>query len=167
MAAWRGQLCLPWLQNRPACPQARMGRGQHTPRTAGSEGSKNPKHQSSTSPVELHPMVEPMQRPQVPKPLWNLSGTGSPQAEGPGDSDSPEQEAALLWGCLWDCPRILALPRGLPEPARSEQSPQGHRAWHPLLRIPMTGLHLSLHQCVVCTQFSTARFPHLDLQPPQ
>lgn len=92
-------------------------------RTAGPEGSQNPKHQSSASPLELHPTVEPTRNHRYPNPSGIcLSGTGSPQAGGPGDSDRPELEAALLWGCLWDCLRIPVLPMGLPEPARSEQS---------------------------------------------
>lgn len=168
MAAWRGQLCLPRLQNRPARPQARMGRDQHTPRTAGPEGSQNPTHQSSASPVELHPMVEPLQRPQVPKPLWNLSGTESPQAGGPGNSDRPELEAALLWGCLWDCSRIPVLPMDLPGPASSEQSlPRGTGFGILCWRHPMAVLYLFTPQCVTCPQFSTAKFPHLGLQSPE
>lgn len=165
MAACRGQPCLPRLQNRPACPQARMRRDQHTLRTAGPGGSQSPTHQSSVSSVELHPMVEPMQRPQVPKPLWNLSGW---MAGGLGDTGRPELEAALLWGGLWGCPRTPVLPTGLPDPARSEKSPQGHRAWHPLLGTPVgSSPPLFTPQCVMCTQFSTAKFPHLDLQPPE
>lgn len=117
-----------------ACP-GKDGEGSAASRAAGSEESQNPKHQSSASPVELHPMVEPTKRPQVPKSLWNLF-IRDWITTGQRDRDSPELEAALLWGCLWDCPRIPVLPMGLPEPARSEQSIQVHRAWHPLMGTP-------------------------------
>lgn len=48
------------------------GEGPAASRTADPEGSQNPKHQSSASPLELHPTVEPTKRPQVPKSLWSL-----------------------------------------------------------------------------------------------
>lgn len=72
----------------------------HT-RTAGPEGSQNGTHQSSASPVVLHPVVEPTQRPQLRKPLWNMFVTDCiTTGWRPGDSAGPELEAALLWGCL-------------------------------------------------------------------
>lgn len=88
-------------------------------------------------------------------PLECLPGTGSPQAGGPGDSDRPELEAALLWGCLWDSPRIPVLPMGLPQPARSEQSlPRGTGLGILCWGHPMAVLHLSLPHSVLCAHSS-------------
>lgn len=94
--------------------------------------------------------------------LESLSETGSPQAGGCGDR--PEVEAALLWGCLWDCPRIPVLPpwvsqslSGLSKVSPGVQglaSSAGDTQWQ-----------FSLHHSVLYAPVPTAKFPHLDLQP--
>lgn len=143
-----------------ACPGCRMG--QHVPRQGWGGISTHPGQLAQKGPKIAHTNALQAQWSFIP--WWSLcrdcrnpnpsgiclSGTASPQAGGPGDSDRPELEAALLRGCLWDCPRIPVLPMGLPEPARSEQSlPRGTGLGILCWGHPMAALHLSLHHSVL------------------
>lgn len=111
------------LERAALLAQARMGRDQLHPGQLAPKSLKIPNTKALQAQWSSIPWWSLRRDHRCPNPSRIcLSGTGSPQARGPGDRDSPEQEAALLWGCLWDCPRIPMLPMGLPEPARSEQS---------------------------------------------
>lgn len=139
------------LEGAALLAQARMGRDQLHPGQLAQKGLKIPNTKALQSRWSFSPWWSLQRDNKCPNP----SGTGPPQARGPGDSDRPELEAALLWGCLWDCPRIPVLPMGLPEPARSQHSLSrgtglGNLWWGHLMAV----LQLSLQHKVLCAHSS-------------
>ena len=100
----KGSTLLLRLQNGPACPQARTGRNQHTPGTAGPEGSQNTTHQSFYASLQAQSSFitwwrSSKQTTATKTPLGSFcSGLNHHRLKSlHGDSDRPGPEAALLW----------------------------------------------------------------------
>lgn len=161
-----------------ACPGCRTG--QRVPRQGWGRISTRPGQLAQKGPKIAH--TKTLQAPWCFIPWWSLrrdrsyvnpsgiclSQTASPQAGGLGTVPglSWRQLCFLLavfrtaqgyQCCSWvfqSLPGLSRVPRG---------TGLGVLCWGHL----MAALHLSLDQYVMCTQFSTAKFPHLGLQSPE
>lgn len=122
-----------------ACPGCRMG--QHVPRQGWGGISTHPGQLAQKGPKIAHTKALQAQWSFIP--WWSLcrdcrnpnpsgiclSGTASPQAGGPGDSDRPELEAALLRGLFVGLPKDTSAahesPRALPGLSRASPGAPG------------------------------------------
>lgn len=126
---------------------AAPGRNQHTPRTAGPEGSQNPTRQSFCTSLQARRSFiawwrSSKQRPQLPKPLWDHFVRETARAcwcrvaRGRQCCSQAVDTAGPWPGLTWHCQRAANGPAcgssgNLPD--QSSGVSEGRKAWHPLV----------------------------------